>query len=52
MKVDVSTFSGNLDIEDFLDWIVEIGKFFNYIDIPEEKRVKLVASRLKSEVSS
>ncbi|KAI5676487.1 hypothetical protein M9H77_07437 [Catharanthus roseus] len=37
----------NSSIEDFVDWIAEIDHFFEYIDIPQEKRVKLVACRLK-----
>lgn len=51
LKVDVLAFSNNLEIGDFLDWIAEIKKFFNYVDIPEEKQVKLIAYKLKSGAS-
>ena len=45
-------FSGNLNIDDFIDWIAEIDKFFDYVEVPEEKRVKLVACRLKGGASA
>ena len=38
IKVYIPFFSDNLNIEDFIDWIVEIDKFFDYMEVPEEKR--------------
>ena len=46
-KIDIPFFSGNLNIEDFINWITDIDKFFAYIEVLEEKRVRLVACRLK-----
>lgn len=48
MKDNLPAFGSNLGIEDFLDWIVEIERFFDYMDIPEEKKVKVMVYRLKS----
>ena len=36
-----------MNIKDFIDWIAGIDKFFDYMGVPEKKRVKLVACRLK-----
>ena len=48
LKADILFFSGNFNIEDF---IADIDKFLDYMEVPEEKRVRLVACRLKGGVS-
>ena len=47
LKVDILFFSSNLNIEDFIDWMTDIDRFFDYMEVLEEKRVRLVAYRLK-----
>ena len=52
MKVDLSSFSGNLDVEAFLDWVKNVESFFEYMEIAEDKKVKMVALKLKSGASA
>ena len=37
LKVNIPSFNGNLNIEDFIDWIADIDKFFDYMGGSEGK---------------
>ena len=47
MKIEISFFIWNLDIESFLDWVYEVKRYFDVTYVPEEKHVKFVAYKLK-----
>jgi hypothetical protein len=46
-KMDIPTYEGNLDVEEILDWIRALDKYFDYEDVEEDKKVKHVVTRLK-----
>ena len=50
-KVEVPEFKGKLDPEELLDWLHTIERVFEYKDGLDDKKVKLVALRLKKYVS-
>ncbi|XP_011015163.1 PREDICTED: uncharacterized protein LOC105118819 [Populus euphratica] len=52
MKMDLPSFNGQLQIEGFLDWLAVVERFFDYMEIPEDKKVKLVAYRLMGGASA
>jgi hypothetical protein len=46
-KMDIPVYEGNLDVEEILDWIRALDKYFDYEDVEEDKKVKHVITRLK-----
>ena len=40
-------YEGNLDVEELLDWLRALVKYFDYEDVKEDKKVKHVIIRLK-----
>lgn len=48
MKVANPLFYGTMGVEEFLDWHIDVNTFFEVIEEPQNKQVKMVAIRLKS----
>ncbi|VFQ93661.1 unnamed protein product [Cuscuta campestris] len=42
-KVDIPTFEGKNDPDDFLEWLETVECVFDFKDVPEKKKVKIVA---------
>ena len=51
IKVEVSEFEGRLDPDEFIEWLQTVERVFDYKEIPEDKKVKLVALRLRKYAS-
>ena len=46
VRVEVPEFEGKLDPDEFLEWLQTVERVFEYKEIQEDKRVKLVALKL------
>ena len=49
--MEVPEFEGQLDPEEFLDWLHTVERVFEYKDISDDKKVKIVALRLRKYAS-
>lgn len=47
LKADIPHFQGNFKIEKFLDWVHEVEEFFDFMEIPNKKKLKLDTYKLK-----
>lgn len=47
VKAEIPNFVENLDIEAVLDWLYEVDKFFDIMDVPEEEQVKIMTYKLR-----
>jgi hypothetical protein len=52
MDFDLPSFYGHLHNEDYLDWIMEVENLLEYMCIPEDRKMKLVALKLKGGASA
>jgi hypothetical protein len=46
-KMDIPMYEGNLDVEEIIDWIRALDKYFDYEDVEEDRKVKHAVTRLK-----
>jgi hypothetical protein len=46
-KMEIPMCEGNLDVEELLDRIRALDKYFDYEDVEEDKKVKYIITRLK-----
>ncbi|KAG5539880.1 hypothetical protein RHGRI_020186 [Rhododendron griersonianum] len=51
VKVEIPEFEGRMHPDEFLDWLNTVERIFEYKDIPEDRKVKLVAIKLKKHAS-
>ena len=50
-KVDIPEFEGKLDPDDFLEWLQTVERVFEYKEIPDEQKVKIIALKLRKYAS-
>ena len=50
-RVELLEFEGKLDLDEFLEWLHTVERIFDYKEVPEDKKVKLVALRLRKYAS-
>jgi len=50
-KIDILEFDGQLDLDLFLYWLQTVERVFEFKDIPEKKKVKLTALKLRKYAS-
>ncbi|KAF8412741.1 hypothetical protein HHK36_000710 [Tetracentron sinense] len=46
VQVQISDFDGETEAEDFLDWLDNLESYFDWKEVPEERKVKLVGAKL------
>ena len=50
-RIELPEFEGKLDPDEFLDWLQTVERIFDYKEVPEDKKVKLVALKLRKYAS-
>ena len=51
-KLEIPEFHGSLQAEEFIDWLNTIERVFNLKEVPDDKKVKLVAVKLMGRASA
>ena len=47
IEIDVSDYVGSLKLEELIDWLIEMRKFFEWKPMIEEKKMKFACTKLK-----
>ena len=47
IKVELLDYSRSMQAEDFIDWMNVVERVFEYKDVPEDKKVTLVTTKLQ-----
>jgi hypothetical protein len=51
IRVEIPDFEGKLQPDEFVDWLQTVERVFEYKEIPEEKKVKIIVVKLKKHAS-
>lgn len=51
IKVEIPEFEGRAQPDEFIDWLLTVERIFEYKDVPEHRKVKIVAIKLKKHAS-
>ncbi|VFQ95153.1 unnamed protein product [Cuscuta campestris] len=51
-KVDVPTFEGKNDLDEFLEWLETVERVFDFKEVSDEKKVKIVALKFRKDAST
>jgi hypothetical protein len=51
LKADIPVYEGRIQSDEFIDWLNTVERVFEYQDVPEEEKVKIVAIKLKKHAS-
>ena len=46
-RIEVSMYLGSLNVEEIIDWINALSKYFDFEEIEDKKKVRYAATRLK-----
>ena len=52
MRTEILEFHGSLHPEEFLNWLATVEEILDFKDVPENKRVPLVATRLRGRATA
>jgi hypothetical protein len=51
IRVEIPDFEGKLQPDEFVDWLQTVERVFEYKEVPEEKKVKIITVKLKKHAS-